>query len=82
MSFDPHSQDSMFSQILVRIDQLGDQVKEHRNEVRTSFGQFQADNRAAVSRIEQLEQAAWRQRGFVAAIALVVPAAWQWLTKS
>jgi len=79
--FDPYSPNAMFSRILERLDQQDASAKEHRTEIKQSISQFQADVRAADVRITTLERSAWKQRGAVAVIALLIPVAWQWLTQ-
>lgn len=79
--FDPYSQNAMFSRILERIEQQDREAREFRTEIKESFSTFQQELKNSDTRVSALENAAWRQRGAVAAIALFISMMWEWLTK-
>jgi hypothetical protein len=66
----PMSTDAMFARILERLDEL----KADRT---TDREQLDAQG----SRITDLERDKWFQRGIAATVALMVGAAWQWITR-
>lgn len=78
--YDPHSTNAMFSRILTRLDEQDRNALEHRREMKETVSSFQTNIRSTDDRVHRLENAQWRQRGFVAAIAFAVPLAWHWIT--
>lgn len=78
--YDPYSVNAMFSRIIERLDQQDVATAKHREEMKAHFMTAKEDAVSAEERITALERAQWRQRGFVAAIALAVPLLWEWIS--
>ena len=78
--YDPNSFNALASRILERLDQQDVATADHRQEIKTQISTFQGELLNVSGRVTGLEEGAWKQRGFVAAIALAVPSIWQWVS--
>jgi hypothetical protein len=70
MSFDPNSDNAMFSRILTELKELKCDVQEIKEQVYKTNG-----------RVTSLEHDKWTQRGIVLAIAVVASSLWEWFIK-
>ncbi len=80
--YNPQSIDANFARLFERLDAQDVASETHRRDLAAKFTSFHIDQRTQDERIGVLEQSRWKQRGFVAAIAFLVPLAWQRLTGS
>lgn len=69
MSYDPVSQDAMFSRILEKLDNQDHTLKEIKDQVTKTNG-----------RVNDLERDRWYQRGVVASIGIGVSYVWNIFT--
>lgn len=67
--FNPKSTDAMFARILVELESVRTTLKEVRDEAQKTNG-----------RVTRLDRERWYQRGIVAAVSILVIAAWNWWT--
>lgn len=86
--FDADSFDAQFATIIQQLKQQDaerwDYQKlegEYRTGVQTKLDRIEIAVNKTNGRVTALENENWRQRGFVAAIALAIGAAWHYLTK-
>jgi len=70
MSFDPNSDNAMFSRILTELKELKCDVQDIKEQVYKTNG-----------RVTSLEQDKWTQRGIVLAIAVVASSLWEWFIR-
>lgn len=74
----------MFARILERLTKQDVDFLEHRRELKENLANMQNRLHARIdsneSAVRELEKSRWKQRGFVAAIAFVIPLLWQWVT--
>lgn len=78
--YEPHSVNAMFSRVLERLDAQDRASAADRVEIKAQFKALRSDISSESDRVTKLENAQWRQRGFVAAISLLIPVLWQWFT--
>lgn len=78
--YDSNSPNALFSRILGRLDDQDRSALEFRREMKETLSSYQAAQKTTEDKVGRLENAQWRQRGFVAAIAFGIPLFWQWMT--
>lgn len=80
--YEPNSTNAMFSRVLERLAAQDRAAEADRKEIKAQFMALRADAGIQSERVTKLENAQWRQRGFVAAVSLLIPVLWQWFTNS
>lgn len=78
--FNPKSVDAVLAKILAQIDQLDRNLGTHRVELNAKLEQISGDVVGLGNRVTTLEQERWYQRGVVAAVAVGVAVAWEWVS--
>lgn len=71
-AFDPHSSDSTFSRILGKLD-AQDKTLEYQNQ---TLERIESQTVKTNGRVNALEREKWKQRGFMLASSVLIPAAW------
>ncbi len=79
-SYEPFSSNAQFATIIERLGNQDAIFSDHRAEIRSMFRDFKSELGKTDKRVDTLEREKWTNRGFIAAIGLAIPLAWQWIT--